>query len=85
MSEELLGIRPAPHPKHEHEGADYPKWVKPHDSHIVVGATGAISVPGFSEFHLDRMNNSVTVLVEDAKTEKRALAQAKKKGDKAED
>lgn len=67
----LQGILPAPFPVTA--PADYPKWIVPHESHVVVDGTGHTSVAGFP-FHKDRVSGGVTVLVENEEAEKVALA-----------
>lgn len=78
------------------EHQDYPKWVKPHDSHIVrkkldpihrgLGSSGGhviasadgpdhVSTPAFAQYHVDRLTGAVSVLVNDAEEEAKALAE----------
>ena len=57
------------------ETQEYPKWVEPHASHVAIGRT--IVTPAWDHFHVAR-DQSVTVLVNDADEEARALAEAPK-------
>ncbi len=54
---------------------EFPKWVLVHESHIVRRHGSAPVVQSFSNFHVNRVDNSVTVLVHDADEEQRALAE----------
>jgi len=58
--------------------SDYPKWVVPHVSHIVLktaaDAPAHVSTPGWPTFHVNRETKEVSVLVADEDEEKRALA-----------
>lgn len=56
-----------------HRGTEYPKYVKPHPSHIV-RHNEHVSCPYFPEFHVDRDTKEVTVMVKDADEEAKALA-----------
>lgn len=83
-----MGFNPAEHKMEPNSGLvpptnpgvaiPYPKWVKPHDSHVVKketpGAPDHVSTPGFPEFHVNRGDGIVTVLVNDAAEEAKALA-----------
>lgn len=66
----------------------FPKWVQPHESHIVRkemdGAPAHVSAPGFSEVHVNRIDGAVTVLVANEDEEARALADASPKEPVAE-
>lgn len=53
---------------------DFPKWVTPHESHVVVQDGGHVVTPLFADFHVSRLDKSVTVLVKDAEEEAKALA-----------
>lgn len=79
--DEFKGLMQTPTPKHPNEGAEFPKWVKPDDSHIVrkevPGYPDAVSTPAWPQFHVSRDDGSVTVLVKDADEEACALAAAK--------
>ena len=62
------------------EGIEYPKWVAPHESHIVrtqreKDGPFHISTPAFVQSHVHRVTNEVTVLVKDAEEEALALAE----------
>jgi hypothetical protein len=67
---------------------EFPKFVKPHKSHVRVkkteGAPDHVSAPAFSEVHVDRVTNDVTVLVNDADEEKKALSELKVDAPKVE-
>jgi hypothetical protein len=52
---------------------EFPKWVTPHDSHVVMQGINKIT-PHFPEFHVDRSDQSVTVMVKDTEEEAKALA-----------
>lgn len=74
MSEFLQGLYARPlNDGKPYEHQDYPKWVEPHASHLVVGANHHVSVPGFVEFFINRARN-VTVLVKNEAEEAAALA-----------
>lgn len=57
---------------------EFPAWVAPHQSRIQVkkteGAPDHVSVDGFSDIHVNRVDGAVTVLVKDAEEAERALA-----------
>lgn len=57
---------------------EYPKWVPVHESYIVrkktEGAPDHVSVTGYSDFHVNRVDGVVTVLVADEDAEKAAGA-----------
>lgn len=78
---EFKGLAQAPVPKQSNDGGEFPKWVTPDESHIVrqkvEGAPDHVSTPGWPEYHVNRVDGSVTVLVKDADEEARALAAAK--------
>lgn len=59
-------------------GAEYPKWVKVHTSHIVKSHAEHVSTPAFPTFHIDRVTKDVFVQVADAEEEAKALADAAK-------
>ncbi|MDR3464152.1 MAG: hypothetical protein P4L76_17755 [Beijerinckiaceae bacterium] len=70
-----LGIVQAPIAKHPDDGADYPKWVKAHESHLVrkqVGEASHVAAPAFAQLHVDR-EGVVTVLVDSAEEEAMAM------------
>lgn len=69
----LVGIEQAP-PKAA-ALAEYPKWVRPHESHVVHDPQDRPIVPGF-DFHVDRAG-VVTVLVRDEGHEAEAVAEKK--------
>lgn len=60
---------------------DWPKWVVPHESHVVRkkadGAPYHVSVIDFEDFHVDRLTGEVTVMVKDEEDESRATAELK--------
>jgi len=59
---------------------DYPKWVIPHPSHIKETDSGfgmQKITPEFPEFHINRVDGVLTVLVQDKKHEDFALAEKK--------
>lgn len=66
----LVGVEQAVWPPAK-EVTDYPKWVTPHDSHVVK-LGDAVSTPLF-EHHVAR-DGGITVLVVDAEHEKIALS-----------
>lgn len=51
---------------------DYPKWVTPHDSHVVRTHAGRPLTPLWPEHHVDR-NGAITVLVHSKDEEDRAV------------
>lgn len=57
-------------------GSEWPKWVAVHESHVVrkqfEGAPEHVSVIGFEQWHVNRADGSVTVLVEDEAEARRA-------------
>lgn len=55
--------------------SEYPKWVTPHDRHLVRHGDH-ISAPSFPELNVGRSDNVVTVLVRDAEQEAFALSAA---------
>lgn len=66
----MVGIEQKPHVSAP--GAEWPKWVTPHASHIVTFGD-SVTVPGFSLFEIMR-DNTVKVLVDDEAEEAMALA-----------
>lgn len=75
-TEAVVGLAPAPKPK-AFVDPDYPAWVKVHANHVVRSATGHVSVPDYPVFHIDRLTQEITVLVEDAADEAKALSDPK--------
>lgn len=76
-----VGMVPPPSAKSTLD-PDFPKWVTPHEEHIVRktmgdGTPDHVSTPLFPDFHVDRVTKAVTVLVKDAEDEARALASPK--------
>lgn len=71
----IVGLVPAPAARVNHD-SEWPRWVKPHDSHIVrqsvAGAPDHVSTPHFPHVHVNRVDGTVTVLVENEDEEKRA-------------
>lgn len=59
--------------------AEWPKWVPVHESRIakksVDGAPDYVSVPGYENFHVDRLDGSVTVLVADEDAAREAASE----------
>ena len=65
--------KPAPVERH-----DFPRWIVPHDSHVMhLNNAPNIFVPGF-KFDVNRDTNIVTVYVRNEVEEARALAPKKK-------
>lgn len=66
-----------PPPLHSPRNIEWPKWVKVHEDHILRKQEGDaplhVSVPLFPEFHVNRQNGEVTVLVHDEDQEKLAV------------
>jgi len=54
------------------EPVEFPKWVEPHPSHIVLQGNH-IATPAFSENHVQRGTQKVTVLVQNVEEERRAF------------
>lgn len=73
----LVGIEQAPARKMENHGAEYPKWVTPHPGHIHHHPLSGITTPEWGIPHVERGTNEVTVMVNDAEEEARALAEPK--------
>lgn len=74
----LIGIEEAPPVKHPEDGAEWPKWVVPHESHVVRQKRGDvehISTPHFQHHHVNRADGVVTVLAHDAEEEAKAMAE----------
>ncbi len=67
--------------------AEYPKWVKPHDTWLVVktgqGAVPHVSAPPWEHVHVNRGDRAVTILVADKDEEK--LAMGPRPGEKGDD
>jgi hypothetical protein len=68
---------------------EYPKYVKPHKGHVRIkkspdGGQDHVSALPFTDVHVDRVTNDVTVLVNDADEEKKALAEPKSDAPKVE-
>lgn len=53
---------------------EWPKWVVPHESHIVTDAHGHQVPQGFDDSHWDRVSRKFSVLVKNKEEEDRALA-----------
>jgi hypothetical protein len=79
----IVGLMPAPPPRVA-LGIEWPKWIVPHESHIVrrevEGAPDHVSTPGYPDFHVNRADGVVTVLVKDEEDEKRATGEYKAPG-----
>ena len=73
--EELETMLAAAKAKVAHQ--EFPKWIEPHASHVHTAAGGHVSVPLFPHHHVDR-EGKVTVFVDDADQEAKALAEAVK-------
>jgi len=60
---------------------EWPKWVVPHDSQIqrkkTEGAPDHVSTPGFANYHVNRVNGEIMVLVADEDEEKVATGEYK--------
>lgn len=73
----LSGIM-SPPPVNPGVAIPYPKWVKPHANHVIrkqsAGAPDHVSTPEFPDFHVNRGDGAVTVLVKNAAEEAKALA-----------
>jgi hypothetical protein len=76
----VIGLEQAP-PAKPFGNPEWPKWVKVSDSQIVRqkrdGAPDHVSVPGWPNYHVDRTNGDVTVLVDNEDEEKIATSDAK--------
>jgi hypothetical protein len=73
----LIGIEGAPPAKHPDDGAEFPKWVKPHPHHVHRqhrGDVEHVSTPHFTQHHVRRDSGDVTVLVHTPEEEAKALA-----------
>jgi hypothetical protein len=74
-----------PPPLHSPQSIEWPKWVVVHGSHIdrkeTEGGPVHISVPAYPDYHVNRANGEVTVLVHNEDEEKAATAEAVKKDD----
>lgn len=72
----IVGLEQKPHVSPQ--GVEWPKWVKPHESHIFVkkveGFPDHVSTPQFEQCSVNRANGEVTVLVKDEDEESKALA-----------
>lgn len=81
----IVGLEQKPHVSPQ--GVEWPKWVKPHDSHIVrqktEGFPDHVSTPGWENSHVNRADGAVTVLVANEDEEK--LATGEYQPTKAED
>jgi hypothetical protein len=75
-----IGLDPAPARAVDHD-PEWPKWIPVHDSHVVRrkvdGAPDHVSVPAFPEYHVNRGDGLVTVLVRNEDEEKAATGEAK--------
>jgi hypothetical protein len=73
----LAGIEHKPISKPNSPDLEYPKWVTPHESHIVRSKRGDqehVSTPRFVDPHINRDTKEVTVLVHSVEEEEMALA-----------
>ena len=68
----VAGQNQRPHPKHENDGGEYPKWVKAHKSHVVE-VNGNKIAPLWPDCAIDRHTKDVSVLVHDQAEEEKAL------------
>ena len=66
------------------EGKSYPKWVAPHESHLVRRDNLPPIAPAYPDIHVAR-DGTVTVLVHDAADEREARAMKKKPAQKSDD
>lgn len=64
------------------KAAEWPKWVVPHESHLVrkadEGGPAHISSPSLGECHVNRVTGEVTVWVDDEAAEKFAVSELPK-------
>jgi hypothetical protein len=78
-----IGLDQAP-PQPTGNDREWPKWVAVHDSHVMrrkmEGAPDHVSVPAFPDFHVNRNDGVVTVLVRNEDEEKLAAAEYKEPG-----
>lgn len=76
----LVGIEEAVKPQPQ-LNPEWPKWVVPDESHVSrvkrEGFPDHVTAPLWSDFHVNRVDGVVTVLVKDEDEEHRALAAAK--------
>jgi len=79
----IVGLMSAPPPRVAPE-IKYPTWVVAHESQIVrrkvEGSPDHVSTPGYTDFHVNRADGVVTVLVKDEEDEKRATSEYKAPG-----
>lgn len=69
----LVGVEPAPLPLTT--TTEYPKWIKPHDSHVTRSENGVVTVAGSNGgVHIARGSGEVTVLCQDEEDEQRYSA-----------
>lgn len=72
VSGHLVGVEPAPLPLTI--STQYPKWIKPHDSHVTRSESGVVTVAGSNGgIHVARGSGEVTVLCQDEEDEKRYI------------
>jgi hypothetical protein len=71
----VIGVEQVDLPVHKPGNAEFPKWVKVHDSHKVQDGYGNFSVPDFHGSYFDRVTKEMTVLVHDHDEEAKALSQ----------
>lgn len=73
----MVGIEEAVKPRVE-LNPEWPKWVVPHESHVSrikrEGFSDHVTAPLWSQFHVNRVDGVVTVLVKDEDEEQKALA-----------
>jgi len=73
----IAGVQQVVLPKAD-PGIEFPKWVVVHDSHVfrkeVDGAPAVVSTPGFADYHVNRANGEITVLVKNEDEEKIATS-----------
>jgi hypothetical protein len=74
-----------PPPLRSPQNIEWPKWVVVHGSHInrkkVDGMPDYVSTPAYPDFHVNRANGEVMVLVHDEDQEKAATSEAVKADD----
>lgn len=68
-----VGLHSAPIRRVSDE-TEWPKWVTPHENHVVLFGGGQIATPRFVHHHVNRVNNAVTVMVHTPEEEAFALA-----------
>lgn len=84
----MVGIEEAVRPQVE-LNPEWPKWVVPHESHVSRvkrdGFPDHVTAPLWSQFHVNRVDGVVTVLVKGEDEEQRAVAAAEAEEAKGEE